>query len=153
MHLPCISQDEPGIKDAAKACELLHDLMVNALDQRKPGHAVLYRLNGAAAAEQPMILRRPLRRKGPDCWLAERSRSSNDVFQLVRGCFSPRSESKQSKRAACLAPGTHLLDRGLVEIYLSEATHNEMWRLRPTKPPQLAPSAATAGCSSLNSLR
>jgi hypothetical protein len=40
-------QDEPGIKDAAKACELLHDLMVNALELRKPGQQIFYRLDGA----------------------------------------------------------------------------------------------------------
>ena len=46
-HVVGISKDEPGIKDAAKACELLHDLMVNALDVRKPGQQIFYRLDGA----------------------------------------------------------------------------------------------------------
>ena len=46
MSIHANLQDDPGIKDAAKACELLHDLMVNALDLRKPGQQLLYRLGG-----------------------------------------------------------------------------------------------------------
>ena len=81
-----------------------------------------------------MVLRRPLRRKGPDCWLAERARGEGlpnwlQVSLLARGCFSPRT-GKESKRADCLAvagrPSSH------VEIYLSEATHGKTWRLETT---------------------
>ena len=57
-HVVGISKDEPGIKDAAKACELLHDLMVNALDVRKPGQQIFYRLDGARP-RHPALARTP----------------------------------------------------------------------------------------------
>ena len=78
-----------------------------------------------------MVLRRPLRRKGPDCWLAERARGEGmpslpQMSSLLRGCFSPRT-GPAHKRADCLAMAGR--PSALVEIYLSEATFNEMWRL------------------------
>lgn len=81
-----------------------------------------------------MVLRRPLRRKGPDCWLAERARGEGlpgwpQMTMLLRGCFSPRT-GKDAKRADCLAVAGR--PSSLVEIYLSEATHDEMWRLKTT---------------------
>jgi hypothetical protein len=48
---------------------------------------------------------------------------------LMRGCLSPRA-GKESKRADCLAVAGR--PSSLVEIYLSEATHNEMWRIKTT---------------------
>eukprot|EP00964_Phaeocystis_antarctica_P104249 scaffold69388_cov70-Phaeocystis_antarctica.AAC.3 len=111
-----------------------HPHQVNALDLRKPGQQILYRLDGAGREERPMVLRRPLRRKGPDCWLAERARGEGlpgwpQMTILLRGCFSPRT-GKDAKRADCLAVAGR--PSSLVEIYLSEATHDEMWRLKTT---------------------
>ena len=81
-----------------------------------------------------MVLRRPLRRKGPDCWLAERARGEGmpslpQMSSLLRGRFSPRT-GPAHKRADCLAMAGR--PSALVEIYLSEATLNVLWRLDTT---------------------
>ena len=86
--------------------------MVNALDLRKPGQGILYRPDGAGGAWRSMLLSRPLRQKGPDCWLAQPVVTRCDLGGAVVGCLAGRSEKN-----------------GEVEIYLSDATKDEMWRL------------------------
>ena len=99
-----ISKDDAGVRDAAKASELLHDLMVNALDMRKPGQTISYRIGSATRS---LTLSRPLRQKGPDCWLAE------PVAKCVptHGCLLRRPQQKP------------------VEVYLSAHTEGEVWKL------------------------